>query len=97
VFEQRSKSENMILTLLPKKTPDIKELSLKLIGNNVLINWPYLKEAMVIGLVNSKVGINFSDSLTNPLKNEMNNLVPRALNEKYLHIFNSYQDSINEM
>ena len=47
VFEQASRGENMILSLLDQGRPEVREVARALIGAEVWVGWPHLVEAKV--------------------------------------------------
>ncbi|KAF7987890.1 hypothetical protein HCN44_003753 [Aphidius gifuensis] len=53
VFKHPSRGENMMINVVPKKSPTIEELASELLGKIVLIGWPCLLEALVVGVSNS--------------------------------------------
>lgn len=56
VFGSPAKSESIIIRILPTESiSTIEELALKLVGRRVHVGWPYLKEAVVVGISNSSV------------------------------------------
>lgn len=61
--------ENMILSIKPKETSDLTTLASKLLGKSVYVEWPHLKEALVIGVADNNVKF----SLINPLECYSNN------------------------
>lgn len=69
VFQQPSMGENMILSIKPKETSDLTTLASKLLGKSVYVEWPHLKEALVIGVADNNVKF----SLINPLECYSNN------------------------
>ncbi|XP_036149459.1 5'-3' exoribonuclease 1 isoform X2 [Monomorium pharaonis] len=63
VFQQPSVGDNMILSLILKPTPNVASLASELLGRSVYVEWPHLKEALVIGVASCNVKL----SLINPL------------------------------
>lgn len=63
VFQQHSVLESMILTIVPKSTPNLATLASELLGKSVHTEWPHLKESLVVGVADHKVKL----SLINPL------------------------------
>lgn len=53
----------MILSIIAKPTPNLTTLTSELLGKSVYVEWPHLKEALVIGMADS----NLKFSLINPL------------------------------
>lgn len=53
----------MILSIILKQTPNLTTLSSELLGKSVYVEWPHLKETLVIGVADCNVKI----SLINPL------------------------------
>lgn len=43
----------MILSITPQQTPDLEVLASQLLGNSIYVDWPHLKEALVIGVTDS--------------------------------------------
>ncbi|XP_011151267.1 5'-3' exoribonuclease 1 isoform X2 [Harpegnathos saltator] len=64
VFQQPSRVENMILHILEQNSPqDLENLAPQLLGKIVYVNWPYLKEALVIGVSNNNVKFTLIEAL----------------------------------
>lgn len=63
VFQQHSVGENMILNIVSKLTPSLATLASELLGKSVYVEWPHLKEALVICVTDCNVKL----SLINPL------------------------------
>lgn len=59
----------MILSIISEDTPDLTTLASELLGKSVYVEWPHLKEALVIGVADSDVKF----SLINPLDGYSNN------------------------
>lgn len=53
----------MILTIVSKPTPSLATLASELLGKSVYVEWPHLKEALVICVADCNVKL----SLINPL------------------------------
>ena len=47
VFEQASRGDNMILSLLDQGRPEVRDVAQALIGSEVWVGWPHLVEAKV--------------------------------------------------
>ncbi|XP_018322001.1 5'-3' exoribonuclease 1 isoform X2 [Agrilus planipennis] len=55
VFEQASRNENMIVSIVPKKdVPAIDVLAKKMLGSVVYVSWPHLVEALVVSISNEE-------------------------------------------
>ncbi|KAJ8916294.1 hypothetical protein NQ315_016435 [Exocentrus adspersus] len=54
VFEQPSRNENMIISIINDRFPDEK-IPVDLIGSTVWVGWPHLVEAKVVSISNSKL------------------------------------------
>ena len=39
-----------MLTILPRKIPNLHDLASKLLGKTVFVSWPHMREALVIGV-----------------------------------------------
>ncbi|XP_011501827.1 PREDICTED: 5'-3' exoribonuclease 1 [Ceratosolen solmsi marchali] len=93
IFELPSRNENMILTLIPKKAPPIKDLAKKWIGKTVFVSWPFLSEALVVEVSNSKLKM-----LTNQTGKsaDESNLITKYLSEKDITRWFSSHKFINE-
>ncbi|XP_012226430.1 5'-3' exoribonuclease 1 [Linepithema humile] len=63
VFQQASLGDNMILTIISEKAPNATTLASKLLGKSVYVDWPHLKEALVVGVADCDAKF----SLINPL------------------------------
>ncbi|KAF7400707.1 hypothetical protein HZH66_005891 [Vespula vulgaris] len=61
VFEQPSRGENMILYIQQQEEPNLKQLAASLLHKNIFVEWPYLREAHVVGLSNPKWRINLKN------------------------------------
>ncbi|KAF7403530.1 hypothetical protein HZH68_006324 [Vespula germanica] len=61
VFEQPSRGENMILYIQQQEEPNIKQLAASLLHKNIFVEWPYLREAHVVGISNPKWRINLKN------------------------------------
>lgn len=64
VFEQPSRGDNMIIYIQQHEEPNLKELAASLLHKNIFVEWPYLREAHIVGVSNLKWRIN----LINPQK-----------------------------
>jgi len=53
----------MILSIILKPTPSLSTLASELLGKSVYVEWPHLKEALVVGVADCNVKL----SLINPL------------------------------
>ncbi|XP_070510791.1 5'-3' exoribonuclease 1 isoform X2 [Cardiocondyla obscurior] len=65
VFQQHSLEENMILSIISKKTPNLTTLASELLGKTVYVEWPHLKEALVIAVADCNTKLSLIDSLGN--------------------------------
>lgn len=63
MFQQHSVLESMILTIMAKPTPSLATLASELLGKSVYVEWPHLKEALVVGVADCNVKL----SLISPL------------------------------
>ncbi|XP_043669186.1 5'-3' exoribonuclease 1 isoform X2 [Vespula pensylvanica] len=61
VFEQPSRGENMILYIQQQEEPNLKQLAASLLHKNIFVEWPYLREAHVVGISNLKWRINLKN------------------------------------
>ncbi|XP_011642826.1 5'-3' exoribonuclease 1 [Pogonomyrmex barbatus] len=64
VFQQHSIGENMILTIISKPTPNLTTLASDLLGHSVYVEWPHLKEALVIGVADCDTKLSLIDPLS---------------------------------
>lgn len=55
--------DNMILTIISEEAPDAATIASELLGKTVYVDWPHLKEALVIGVADCDAKF----SLINPL------------------------------
>ncbi|PBC30137.1 5'-3' exoribonuclease [Apis cerana cerana] len=53
VFQRQSNRESMILHIKPQPKINLTTIGSKLLGQIVFVNWPHLKEALVIGVSSS--------------------------------------------
>ncbi|XP_014469638.1 PREDICTED: 5'-3' exoribonuclease 1 isoform X2 [Dinoponera quadriceps] len=63
VFQQTSRGENMILHIMSEQSPNLEDLASQLLGKSVHVDWPYLKEALVVGVANCNTKFALIDSL----------------------------------
>ncbi|XP_071639281.1 5'-3' exoribonuclease 1 [Temnothorax longispinosus] len=63
VFQQPSVGENMILSIISKPTPSLTTLASELLGKSVYVEWPHLKEALVIGVADCNVKFSLINQL----------------------------------
>ncbi|XP_039303025.1 5'-3' exoribonuclease 1 isoform X3 [Solenopsis invicta] len=63
VFQQPSVGDNMILSLILKPTPNVVTLASEILGKSVYVEWPHLKEALVIGVANVNVKLSLINQL----------------------------------
>ncbi|VEN63002.1 unnamed protein product [Callosobruchus maculatus] len=54
VFEQPSRNENMIITIIPDEDLVGDYIPVDLLGSNVFVGWPHLIEAKVVAISNSR-------------------------------------------
>ncbi|CAH2012828.1 unnamed protein product [Acanthoscelides obtectus] len=54
VFEQPSRSENMIITIIPDDDLIGDYIPVDLLGSNVFVGWPHMVEARVVAISNSR-------------------------------------------
>ncbi|XP_047351100.1 5'-3' exoribonuclease 1 isoform X1 [Vespa velutina] len=64
VFEQPSRGDNMILYIQQQEEPNLRQLAASLLHKTIFVEWPYLREAHIVGVSNHKWRIN----LINPQK-----------------------------
>ncbi|XP_043280589.1 5'-3' exoribonuclease 1 [Venturia canescens] len=50
VFEQPSRRENMIISVVPSEIPNLHDAAGKILGKTVFVGWPQMKEALVVGV-----------------------------------------------
>lgn len=76
VFDQPSRNDNMILYIQQQDEPNLEQLAASLLNKKVYVEWPFLREAHVIGVSNFQWRIN----LINPQKEySLNNIVSEEL------------------
>lgn len=95
VFEQPSRRENMILSVLPKNIPPLDEIAKKLLNKTIFINWPHLIEALVVGVSDSKNKI----SIVHPKPKHMpenSNFIVEDMNDNLLSLWNTQRKGIIE-
>ncbi|XP_020295073.1 5'-3' exoribonuclease 1 isoform X2 [Pseudomyrmex gracilis] len=63
VFQQASSGENMILRIESEETPNLESLASELLGKSVYVEWPNLKEALVVSVSDSKMRITLINHL----------------------------------
>lgn len=54
MFEQASRKENMIISILPNEIPNLHDVASKMLGKTVFVGWPHMREAHVIGVSTSE-------------------------------------------
>lgn len=65
VFDQASRSENMILNIIKEPMDqDLETIAQKLLGRIVYVNWPHLTEAKVLALTNDKFRYEYNTTLS---------------------------------
>ncbi|XP_016845549.1 5'-3' exoribonuclease 1 isoform X1 [Nasonia vitripennis] len=96
VFEQPSRRENMILTVLPKELPPIDDLARKWLGKTVFIAWPHLVEALVVEVANSKTKISITYPQPKHATDGNHNFNTESMNDMLLSTFNVQRKSITE-
>ena len=62
VFQRQSQQESMILHVKPHPSTDLTTMGSTLLGKSVYVNWPHLKEGLVIGVSESSSKMNLVDS-----------------------------------
>ncbi|KYN27760.1 5'-3' exoribonuclease 1 [Trachymyrmex cornetzi] len=63
VFQQHSVLDNMILTLILKPIPNLTTLVSELLGKSVYVEWPHLKEVLVVGVSDCNVKFSLINQL----------------------------------
>lgn len=63
VFQQPSRGENIILNVISEETSKVEDLASELLGKSVHVDWPYLKEALVVGVANNNEKLILIDPL----------------------------------
>lgn len=90
VFDQASRGENMILTILNVCSFSLKEAADHYLGKNVYCGWPHMSEARVIGVADGSKRYNLLASGKVALENLSNNLsdqceaTKKALGNEYM-------------
>ncbi|XP_071874436.1 5'-3' exoribonuclease pacman isoform X1 [Bombus fervidus] len=65
VFQRQSRRESMILHIKPQSNIDLTTIGSKLLGKTVYVNWPHLKEGLVIGVSESSRKMNSVNQFDN--------------------------------
>lgn len=60
------------ITATVEETPNLETLASQLLGKSVYVEWPHLKEALVIGVANCEVKFSLIDPLTAYSRDNMN-------------------------
>ncbi|KYM94136.1 PREDICTED: 5'-3' exoribonuclease 1 [Cyphomyrmex costatus] len=63
VFQQHSVLDSMILTIISKPTPDLTTLASNVLGKSVYVEWPHLKEVLVVGVADCNVKLSLINQL----------------------------------
>ncbi|KAJ8687572.1 hypothetical protein QAD02_023366 [Eretmocerus hayati] len=96
VFEQASRKENMMLTVLPRKAPTLEELAQNWLGKTVFISWPHLVEALVVGVSNSKRKISIMHPKPARVSDENSKFITEEMNDVSLASWNLHRKAIME-
>lgn len=73
VFQQASLGDNMILHITAaEETLNLETLASQLLGKSVYVEWPHLKEALVVGVANCEVKFTLKDPLAGYNHNNVN-------------------------
>lgn len=96
VFEQPSRRENMILTVLPKELPPVDDLARKWLGQTVFIAWPHLVEALVVGVTDSKTKMSITYPQPKHATDGNHNINTESMNDLLRSTFNIQRKSITE-
>jgi len=84
----------MILTIISEEASSATTLASELLGKSVYVDWPHLKEALVIGVVDCDVKI----SLINPLGSYVpDNLIEEDVKGAVVTEYNTHRKLIKEM
>lgn len=84
----------MILKIISKPTPNLTTLASELLGKSVYVEWPHLKEALVIGVADCNVKF----SLNNPLSGySQDNLKKEDVKGALAAEWNAQRRQIREM
>ncbi|KAK3912768.1 5'-3' exoribonuclease 1 [Frankliniella fusca] len=90
VFDQASRGENMVLTLLNTCSLSLKDAADHFLGKNVYCGWPHLSEAKVIGVADGSKRYNLLTTGKVALENLSSNLcdqyeaTKKALSNEYM-------------
>ncbi|KAI4476699.1 hypothetical protein M0802_014829, partial [Mischocyttarus mexicanus] len=94
VFEQVSRNENMILYIQQQEEqPNIKQLAASLLHKTIFVEWPYLREARVVGISDFKRRILL---LSPQLGYSSNNVLEEELKVAYISQLNLEMKTIAE-
>ncbi|XP_015189014.1 PREDICTED: 5'-3' exoribonuclease 1 isoform X2 [Polistes dominula] len=94
IFEQPSRNDNMILYIQQQEEqPNIKQLAASLLNKTIYVEWPYLREAHVVGVSDSKKKIHL---IVPQLGYSSNNILEEELKGACATQWNSEIKSINE-
>ena len=96
VFEQASRLENMILTLLPQQKPSILDVANQILGKSIFTSWPHLTEALVISVSDVKKKISIVSGDHKKLENGSLNYNVEDMDDKSVMYWNSQRKTIIE-